>query len=125
MHTAISTVALQRMDQAPVGWFIPRQDGLDEPARSASRMFVYICLINAWFSLLYVFTSLAIGFAVGALLMVIGIVFLFAALFYFRATGRLRASVNWYMANMVFVAVMGCKAFSRAACIRLCCPGLR
>ena len=111
MHAAISTVALQRMDQA-VGWFIPRQDGLDEPARSASRMFVYICLINAWFSLLYVFTSLAIGFAVGALLMVIGIVFLFTALFYFRATGRLRASVNWYMANVVFVAVMGCSFFS-------------
>lgn len=111
MQTAINNLVLQRMDQA-VGWFIPRQAGLDEQARSASRMFVYICLINAQFSLLYVFTSLAIGFAVGALLMLIGIVFLFAALFYFRATGKLRASVNWYMANVVFVAVMGCSFFS-------------
>jgi len=111
MHTAIRKAALQRMDLL-VGWFIPRQAELDKHALSASRMFVYICLINALFSLLYVFTSLAIGFAVGALLMSIGIVFLFAALFYFRATGKLRSSVNWYMADVAFVAVMGCSFFS-------------
>ncbi len=99
------------MDQL-VGWFIPRQAELDERTLSASRMFVYICLINAVFSLLYVFTSLAIGFAMGALLMCTGIVFLFGALFYFRASGKLRTSVNWYMANVVFVAVMGCSFFS-------------
>lgn len=111
MQSVISTATLQRMDRL-VGWFIPHQRALDERALSASRMFVYICLINAVFSLLYVFTSLAIGFAVGALLMSVGIVFLFAALFYFRATGKLRTSVNWYMANVVFVAVMGCSFFS-------------
>lgn len=111
MHTALSTATLQRMDRL-VAWFIPHQSALDERRLSASRMFVYICLINAVFSLLYVFTSLAIGFAVGALLMCTGIVFLFAALFYFRASGKLRTSVNWYMANVVFVAVMGCSFFS-------------
>lgn len=111
MHTAISTAALKRIDRL-AGWFIPHKADLDERALSASRMFVYICLINSVFSLLYVFTSLAIGFAVGALLMCTGIVFLFAALFYFRATGKLRTSVNWYMANVVFVAVMGCSFFS-------------
>lgn len=111
MHTAISTAALKRMDRL-VGWFIPHQGALDDRTRIASRMFVYICLINSVFSLLYVFTSLAIGFAVGALLMCTGIALLFAALFYFRATGKLRTSVNWYMANVVFVAVMGCSFFS-------------
>ena len=111
MHTALSTEALKRMDLL-VGWFIPHQAELDGHALSASRTFVYICLINAVFSLLYVFTSLAIGFAMGVLLMCTGIVFLFAALFYFRATGKLRASVNWYMADVVFVAVMGCSFFS-------------
>lgn len=111
MHTALSTEALKRMDLL-VGWFIPHQAELDGHALSASRTFVYICLINAVFSLLYVFTSLAIGFAMGALLMCTGIVFLFAALFYFRATGKLRTSVNWYMADVVFVAVMGCSFFS-------------
>jgi signal transduction histidine kinase len=111
MHSAISTAALTRMDRL-VGWFIPHRTAMDERTLSASRMFVYICLINAVFSLLYVFTSLAIGFAMGAVLMCTGIVFLFAALFYFRATGKLRASVNWYMANVVFVAVMGCSFFS-------------
>jgi hypothetical protein len=111
MHTAISTAALTRLDIL-VGWFIPHRAALDERTLSASRMFVYICLINSVFSLLYVFTSLAIGFAVGALLMCTGIVFLFAALFYFRATGKLRTSVNWYMADVAFVAVMGCSFFS-------------
>jgi signal transduction histidine kinase len=111
MQTAISKATLQRMDSL-VGWFIPHHAELDEHALSASRMFVYICLINALFSLLYVFTSLAIGFAMGALLMCTGIVFLFAALFYFRASGKLRTSVNWYMADVVFVAVMGCSFFS-------------
>ncbi len=111
MHTAISKASLQRMDRL-VGWFIPHKAALDERTLSASRMFVYICLINAVFSLLYVFTSLAIGFAMGALLMCSGIVFLFGALFYFRASGKLRPSVNWYMANVVFVAVMGCSFFS-------------
>ncbi len=111
MHTAVSKATVERMDRL-VGWFIPHHAALDERTLSASRMFVYICLINSVFSLLYVFTSLAIGFAMGALLMCTGIVFLFAALFYFRATGKLRTSVNWYMANVVFVAVMGCSFFS-------------
>lgn len=111
MQTAVSQATLKRIDSL-VGWFIPHKADLDERALSASRMFVYICLINSVFSLLYVFTSLAIGFAMGAWLMCTGIVFLFAALFYFRATGKLRTSVNWYMANVVFVAVMGCSFFS-------------
>ena len=111
MHTAISKATLDRLDLL-AGWFIPHQGALDDRTRIASRMFVYICLINSVFSLLYVFTSLAIGFAVGALLMCTGIALLFAALFYFRATGKLRTSVNWYMANVVFVAVMGCSFFS-------------
>ena len=111
MQTAIRKATLERLDLL-VGWFIPHQGALDDRTRIASRMFVYICLINSVFSLLYVFTSLAIGFAMGALLMCTGIAFLFVALFYFRATGKLRTSVNWYMANVVFVAVMGCSFFS-------------
>ncbi|MES2949737.1 MAG: hypothetical protein V4858_14435 [Pseudomonadota bacterium] len=111
MRTAISKLALNRMDSL-VEWFIPRPSELDGHTLSASRMFVYICLINSVFSLLYVFTSLVIGFAVGAVLMSIGIVFLFTALFYYRASGKLRLCVNWYMANCAFVAVMGCSFFS-------------
>ena len=68
MRTAFSNVALSRMD-GWVAWFIPNQAELDEHQLSASRMFVYICLINAGFSLLYALSSLVIGFDVGALLM--------------------------------------------------------
>ena len=111
MRVTHSTAGLKRLDPL-VGWFIPQQGGHDERTLSASRTFVYICLISAVFSLLYVFTSLAIGFAVGAFLMSLGIGFLLAALFYFRATGKLRSSANWHMANVTFVAVMGCSFFS-------------
>lgn len=111
MHLAFRTNTLARMDRW-VAWFIPHQAQLDDRQLSATRMFVYICLINAGFSLLYALTSLVIGFDVGAALMSCGIVFLFSALFYFRQTGRFRLSVNWYMANVTFVAVMGCSFFS-------------
>ncbi|MEO7105902.1 MAG: hypothetical protein ABIZ09_05980 [Rhodoferax sp.] len=111
MRLTFRTKALARMD-AWVDWFIPHHARLNDRELSATRMFVYICLINAWFSLLYALTSLVIGFDVGAALMFAGIVFLFVALFYFRRTGRLRLSVNWYMADVTFVAVMGCSFFS-------------
>ena len=111
MRSAFKTKALARMDRW-VAWFIPHQAELDDRQLSATRMFVYICLINAGFSLLYALTSLAIGFDVGAALMSVGIVFLFCSLFYFRATGQFRRSVNWYMADVAFVAVMGCSFFS-------------
>lgn len=111
MRTVFRNVVLSHMD-GWVAWFIPHHAKLQEHQLSASRMFVYICLINAGFSVLYALTSLAIGFDVGALLMSTGIAFLFGALFYFRASGRLRTSVNWYMANVAFVAVMGCSFFS-------------
>lgn len=111
MRLTNSTAGLKRLDPL-VGWFIPQLAGHDERTLSASRTFVYICLINIIFSLLYVLTSLAIGFAVGAWLMSLGIGCLLAALFYFRATGKLRSSVNWHMANVTFVAVMGCSFFS-------------
>lgn len=100
-----------RLDQW-VTWFMPDHLEMDARQRRASRMLVYICFINAVFSLLYVVTSLAIGFDVGALLMAAGIGLLFACLFFFRATGRLRSSVNLYMANCTFVAVMGCSFFT-------------
>lgn len=111
MHASLGQTVLERMDRW-VTWFITEQADLDERQRSARRMFVYICLINLVFSVLYAITSVAIGFQAGAILMSTGIVFLFAALFYFRATGELRVCVNWYMANCAFVAVMGCSFFS-------------
>ena len=93
-------------------WFIPLQVGMDGRQLSATRLFVYICLINSQFSLLYVVTSLTIGFQVGAVLMSLGIVLLFACLFLYRATGSLRWSVNLYMANCAFVAILGCSFFT-------------
>jgi signal transduction histidine kinase len=95
-----------------VNHFALHQAPVDERDRGDRRMFVYICFINVAFSLLYAGTSWAIGFTAGAVLMSLGLVFLFCALFYFRATGAFRRTVNWYMANCAFVAVLGCSFFS-------------
>ncbi len=102
---------LPRIDRV-AQWFIPLQVGMDGRQLSATRLFVYICLINSQFSLLYVVTSLAIGFDVGAVLMSVGIALLFACLFLFRVSGSLRWSVNLYMANCAFVAILGCSFFT-------------
>ncbi len=102
---------LPRIDRL-AQWFIPLHAGMDGRQLSATRLFVYICLINSQFSLLYVVTSLAIGFDVGAVFMSVGIALLFACLFLFRFTGSLRWSVNLYMANCAFVAIMGCSFFT-------------
>jgi signal transduction histidine kinase len=111
VRATFNTMVLDRIDRL-VNWFIPVQTGVDERQFSARRMFVYICLINLVFSLLYAITSAAIGFDAGAMLMSTGVVLLLAALFYFRATGKFRLTVNWYMANCAFVAVLGCSFFS-------------
>lgn len=95
-----------------VAYFVSPHDTQEEPERSARRMLVYICFINVAFCVLYAVTSWAIGFVVGACLMSFGLFLLFCALFYFRATGAFRRTVNWYMANCAFVAILGCSFFS-------------
>ncbi len=95
-----------------VNYFMDVHDNVEEPGRSARRMFVYICFINVLFCVLYAVTSWAIGFVAGAWLMSVGLLFLFGALFYFRATGAFRRTVNWYMANCYFVAILGCSYLS-------------
>ncbi len=95
-----------------VNYFVATHGSVEEPGRSARRMFVYICFINVVFCVLYAVTSWAIDFVAGAWLMSLGLVFLFCALFYFRATGAFRRTVNWYMANCCVVAILGCSYFS-------------
>ena len=107
----LSNPVLARLDPL-VTWFAPASDGMDQRLHRPSRMLVYVCLINLLFCLLYALTSLFIGFYAGAVLMTTGTALLFANLFYFRSCGRLRLSVNLYMANCVFVAILGCSFFS-------------
>lgn len=95
-----------------VNYFVDGHDTVEQPGRSARRMFVYICFINVLFCVLYAVTSWAIDFVAGAWLMSVGLLLLFGALFYFRATGAFRRTVNWYMADCCFVAILGCSYFS-------------
>lgn len=108
---AIRSFALNHMDRL-AEWFTPYAAGLDERQLSARHMFVDISLITALFALLYVATSLWIGFYIGVALMASCFVLLFVALFYFRSTGNLRRSANAYMANCALVAVLGCSFFT-------------
>ena len=95
-----------------VNYFVDVHDTVEEPGRSARRMFIYICFIDVVFCVLYAVTSWAIDFVVGAWLMSVGLLFLFCALFYFRATGAFRRTVNWYLADCYFVAILGCSYLS-------------
>ena len=102
---------LDRLDQW-VSWFTPGDAQRGERQRSADRLLVYVGLITTAFSVLYVATSLAIGFAVGAFLMLVCFVQLWAVLFFFRSSARFRLSANLYLATCAFVAVLGCSFFT-------------
>jgi signal transduction histidine kinase len=95
-----------------VNWFMPRSGDPGERRRSAQRLLIYVILITTAFSLLYVATSLVIGFAVGALLMTACFGLLWAIVFLFRAGGRFRLCANLYLATCAFVAVLGCSFFT-------------
>ena len=93
-------------------WFTPARAEHDERQLSANLLLVYISLITSVFSLLYVAISLVIGFDIGAILMLVCFVLLFAILFLFRANGFFRLSANLYLANCFFFAVLGCSFFT-------------
>ena len=108
---AIGNTLKNRLDQWVV-WFTPRSAKPNERQHSANRLLVYICLITAAFSLLYVATSLAIGFDIGAVLMLVCFALFWPILFHFRARGCFRWSANLYLANCFFVAILGCSFFT-------------
>lgn len=102
---------LDRLDQW-VNWFTPQQSEASERRRAAQRLLTYVILITTAFSLLYVATSLAIGFTMGAQLMLVCFGLLWAVLFLFRASARFRLCANLYLATCTFVAALGCSFFT-------------
>lgn len=103
--------SLSRLDQL-VSWFAPTRAEHTERQRSADRLLVYVCLITTAFSVLYVLTSVAIGYTVGAILMTACFALLWGVLFAFRATASFRLGANLYLANCALVAVLGCSFFT-------------
>ncbi|TAN55692.1 MAG: response regulator [Magnetospirillum sp.] len=95
-----------------VTWFLPVRTEYSDVTRHADHLLVQICLITSAFSLIYMFTSLAIQFHIGAMLMVSCFIILLAILFMFRTSGRYRLISNIYQANCLFVAVLGCSFFT-------------
>ncbi|OGB31885.1 MAG: hypothetical protein A3F78_06140 [Burkholderiales bacterium RIFCSPLOWO2_12_FULL_61_40] len=108
---AIGNTLKSRLDQW-VTWFLPKGTAQAGRQHSANRLLVYICLITSAFSLLYLATSLAIGFAIGAVLMLVCFALFWPILFHFRARGSFRWSANLYLANCFFVAILGCSFFT-------------
>jgi two-component system sensor histidine kinase/response regulator len=102
---------LNRMGRL-VTWFTPYRAEHNEHQASADSLLIYVALITSAFAVLYVATSLAIGFVIGAILMLVCFILLIAILFLFRATGRFRLSANLYLANSALVAVLGCSFFT-------------
>jgi len=102
---------LNQLDRL-VSWFIPGQADMDASRLSATRMFVYTCLIYLGVSQLFALTSAAISYFIGVEVLCVGTLLLFAGLFYFRATGNFRTAVHVFFANCTFVAVGGSSYFS-------------
>ncbi|MDP2827367.1 MAG: histidine kinase dimerization/phospho-acceptor domain-containing protein, partial [Sulfuricellaceae bacterium] len=98
-----------------VAWFSPVRPSRteqNERQASADSLLIHVGLITAVFAILYLLTSLAIGFSIGAFLMLACFVMLIANLFLFRSTGRFRLSANLYLATCALVAVLGCSFFT-------------
>lgn len=108
---AIGHTLKSRLDRWVV-WFTPSGTEHNERQHSVNRLLVYICLITSAFSLLYMVTSVAIGFGIGAVLMVVCFALFWPILFHFRAKGCFRRSANLYLANCFFVAILGCSFFT-------------
>ena len=95
-----------------VSWFMPNAAQSDPRQSAAHSLLVYVCLVTTAFALLYAAISLAVGFAIGVVLMLLDFVLLWVILFWFRSTGRFRLSANFYIFTCAFVAVLGCSFFS-------------
>jgi signal transduction histidine kinase/CheY-like chemotaxis protein len=103
--------ALDHLSQM-VTWLAPARAEQDGREASAARLLTYILLITSVFALLYLGTSLVIGFAVGVVLMTTCFFLLFGILFLFRATGFFRLCTHLFLADCFFVAILGCSFFS-------------
>ncbi|MDP2369064.1 response regulator [Rhodoferax sp.] len=69
-------------------------------------------MITSAFAVLYWATSLLIGYAIGAILMLVCFAIHIGILFVFRASADFRLSANLYLANCALVAVLGCSFFT-------------
>lgn len=94
------------------GWFMPARPDAMEDQAIRDRLMVQICLITSAYSLVYVATSLAIGYAAGAALMTACFLLILALLLSFKAGGRYRLTGNLFLADCLFVAILGCSYFS-------------
>jgi signal transduction histidine kinase/DNA-binding response OmpR family regulator/HPt (histidine-containing phosphotransfer) domain-containing protein len=95
-----------------VTWYSPARTEDNERQLASDRLLIYICLITSAFSLLYMATSLVIGFDVGAILMLVCFVTLIAVLYIFQASGLFHLSANLYLGICFFVAILGCSFFT-------------
>lgn len=95
-----------------VGRFLPdRRDAADD-RRIRDRLMVQICLITSAYSVVYVVTSLAIGYPAGVVLMSACFAIILALLALFRKTGRYRLTGNLFLANCLFVAILSNSALT-------------
>lgn len=111
---AISPILKTPLDQLDqlVTWFAPARVDASGRRISADRLLVYVGLITAAFAIVYWATSLAIGYPIGATLMLLCFAIHIGILFVFKASGKFRLSANLYLANCTFVAVLGCSFFT-------------
>lgn len=73
---------------------------------------IQICLITSIYSVVYILTSVGIGYSPGVILMSACFLIILALLAFFRASGRYRLTGNLFLANCLFVAILSNSVFT-------------
>lgn len=92
--------------------FLPARHDVADDQTIRDHLLIQICLITSIYSVVYIFTSLGIGYPVGVFLMSACFVIILALLAFFRATGRYRLTGNLFLANCLFVAILSNSALT-------------
>ncbi|ARJ65189.1 hypothetical protein WV31_05720 [Magnetospirillum sp. ME-1] len=97
---------------AIVRGFLPVRHGAADDQVTRDHLMIEICLITSVYSVVYILTSLGIGYAIGVILMSACFIIILALLAFFRAFGRYRLTGNLFLANCLFVAILSNSVFT-------------
>lgn len=90
-------------------YFLPAKEGIDEAKYNLLISFTWLTGI---FSLFYVWVSRTISYHPGVYIMLVNFVIFLATLFLIKYKLSYRAAGNLYLANCLFIAILGCTWFS-------------
>ncbi|KIL98630.1 Osmosensitive K+ channel histidine kinase KdpD [Paramagnetospirillum magnetotacticum MS-1] len=76
------------------------------------RLMIQIHLITSAYSIVYIITSLGVGYPIGVMMMSVCFIIILALLAYFRRSGRYRLTGNLFLADCLFIAILSNSIFT-------------